>query len=809
MSFKFIVPLDSYYESLFVFVQNSTTMIFAWSLVGMCVCFVGVKVFLLWRSSNKTIIIQNEKHDGVKKGDRVVWVREPPETNESGVIRWTGVIEGEEIAGIEFDRPLGLGSGWYKNKQLFTCTAQRGGLVAVAGLILEDDYFYNPEISTKDVEEDTGGQVSPIRGDSSLSASSGIGSGSGIHSSPSPSPSSSSSTSLDVGSYDTSSTSSTGSRKKRYNHSADETSCSTITVSKNTVSDRPKLYSAERIGQGDIGAGVTTADGPVVAGPRVSQWTSKASGVLAASTSSYKCPPKTSETIQTDNNLKQAVVSNGNNNDDSNMPIPFVQAPLREEDGERISGRSKGIQGHRNSCYLDATLFSMFSFSGVFDSILLQEWNGQKDAGDEELARNVQRILRDDVVNPLRKELYCTARNVMKLRETMQHLDDKLTSEEMDPQEFLQLLFSKVLNLEEFMSLSSGHSDFFHQVLVAQTEEDKNKIPTIQQLFEQSLIMQELKLKTVPRPALILQMPRSGNKYKMYDGILPNLSIDITDLMEDIPRMCIICGSLATHECPSCYGKFSSGGEARDTAVSPGGSGAESTAFCETCLHQIHKRRDRQTHLSHIVPIKYSFDASQYFSFATPISPTSTTGHHQHHLNHHLNNANSGNIPSYLFGASGSWATSGGGGTGGFVGGNPNFNRNPSTAPLISSIPSPSYAVSSSRTIPRVTMDLFAVICIETSHFVSFVKCGTERQAPWVFFDSMADRVENPNGTGHNIPQVKLLPRMGCWLEELEKSPRNIKEFMSPDSNMAPELRRLLSDPYICLYYSPQSCMYS
>lgn len=57
--------------------------------------------------------------------------------------------------------------------------------------------------------------------------------------------------------------------------------------------------------------------------------------------------------------------------------------------------------------------------------------------------------------------------------------------------------------------------------------------------------------------------------------------------------------------------------------------------------------------------------------------------------------------------------------------------------------------------------------------------------------------------------QVKLLPNMGQWLDNLEKSPKNIKEFMTPDSNMAPELKRLLSDPYICLYYSPQSCMYS
>ena len=35
-----------------------------------------------------------------------------------------------------------------------------------------------------------------------------------------------------------------------------------------------------------------------------------------------------------------------------------------------VSGRNKGIQGHKNSCYLDATLFSMFCFTSVFDSLL-------------------------------------------------------------------------------------------------------------------------------------------------------------------------------------------------------------------------------------------------------------------------------------------------------------------------------------------------------------------------------------------------------------------------------------------------------
>ena len=37
-------------------------------------------------------------------------------------------------------------------------------------------------------------------------------------------------------------------------------------------------------------------------------------------------------------------------------------------------------------------------------------------------------------------------------------------------------------------------------------------------------------------------------------------------------------------------------------------------------------------------------------------------------------------------------------------------------------------------------MELIAVVCIETSHYVSFVRCGDTPQAPWCFFDSMADR---------------------------------------------------------------------
>ena len=66
--------------------------------------------------------------------------------------------------------------------------------------------------------------------------------------------------------------------------------------------------------------------------------------------------------------------------------------------------------------------------------------------------------------------------------------------------------------------------------------------------------------------------------------------------------------------------------------------------------------------------------------------------------------------------------------------------------------------------IPRTYLELFAVVCIHTSHYVTFTKAGHGPDAGWVFFDSMADRkgegwrgrggkrgdVEGREGTGRN-----------------------------------------------------------
>jgi hypothetical protein len=55
----------------------------------------------IWKNKVSKLVVRDNL-SGVKVGDRVVWLRESPYSNESGRVKWIGVIEGEEIAGIEF-----------------------------------------------------------------------------------------------------------------------------------------------------------------------------------------------------------------------------------------------------------------------------------------------------------------------------------------------------------------------------------------------------------------------------------------------------------------------------------------------------------------------------------------------------------------------------------------------------------------------------------------------------------------------------------------------------------------------------------
>uniref|UniRef100_A0A8C3THG2 Ubiquitin carboxyl-terminal hydrolase CYLD n=1 Tax=Chelydra serpentina TaxID=8475 RepID=A0A8C3THG2_CHESE len=379
--------------------------------------------------------------------------------------------------------------------------------------------------------------------------------------------------------------------------------------------------------------------------------------------------------------------------------------PKTEKEGlETMIGKKKGIQGHYNSCYLDSTLFCLFSFSSVLDTVLLRP----KEKNDVEYYSETQELLRTEIVNPLRIYGYVCATKIMKLRKILEKVEaaSGFTSEEKDPEEFLNILFHHILRVEPLLKIRSAGQKvqdcYFYQIFMEKNE--KVGVPTIQQLLEWSFINSSLKFAEAPS-CLIIQMPRFGKDFKMFNKIFPSLELNITDLLEDTPRQCRICGGLAMYECRECY---------EDTDISAG----KIKQFCKTCNTQVHLHPKRQSH-------KFN-----------PVS-----------------------LPKDL----------------------PDWDWRHGC-------------------IPCQKMELFAVLCIETSHYVAFVKYGKDDSA-WLFFDSMADRDGGQNG--FNIPQVTPCPEVGEYLK------MSLEELHSLDSRKIQGCaRRLLCDAYMCMYQSPTMSLY-
>ncbi|XP_025019388.1 ubiquitin carboxyl-terminal hydrolase CYLD isoform X2 [Python bivittatus] len=379
--------------------------------------------------------------------------------------------------------------------------------------------------------------------------------------------------------------------------------------------------------------------------------------------------------------------------------------PKMEKEGlETMIGKKKGIQGHYNSCYLDSTLFCLFAFSSVLDTVLLRP----KEKNDVEYYSETQELLRTEIVNPLRIYGYVCATKIMKLRKILEKVEaaSGFTSEEKDPEEFLNILFHHILRVEPLLKIRSAGQKvqdcYFYQIFMDKNE--KVGVPTIQQLLEWSFINSNLKFAEAPS-CLIIQMPRFGKDFKMFNKIFPSLELNITDLLEDTPRQCRICGGLAVYECRECY---------EDTDISAG----KIKQFCKTCNTQVHLHPKRQSH-------KFN-----------PVS-----------------------LPKDL----------------------PDWDWRHGC-------------------IPCQKMELFAVLCIETSHYVAFVKYGKE-DSSWLFFDSMADRDGGQNG--FNIPQVTPCPEVGEYLK------MSLDELHSLDSRRIQGCaRRLLCDAYMCMYQSPTMSLY-
>ncbi|KAK9519743.1 hypothetical protein VZT92_022452 [Zoarces viviparus] len=378
---------------------------------------------------------------------------------------------------------------------------------------------------------------------------------------------------------------------------------------------------------------------------------------------------------------------------------PGTVPPISTEQVSQILiGRMKGIQGNYNSCYMDATLFSLFSCSSALDAMLFKSTEPQ-DAP-------IQRTLLHDIVNPLRNKGFVEGRHTMKLREQIQEhgYSKSFTTDEKDPEEFLTVIMHHILALDPLLQLSAAgkvQESYCYQIFLDQNH--SLVLPTVQQLLEHSFHTAGLKLAEVP-PCLILQMPRFGKKFKMFDKIIPSLELDITDLLSEGPQQCMLCGDLAQTECTDCF---------KDPIFSQTGF----KIFCRTCSSQVHSHPQRRSHQ----PVALDIPKG-YLSRSTPHS------------------------------------------------------------------------------LIRDKLELFAVLCIETSHYVSFIKYGPDSQ-DWIFFDSMADREGERDG--FNIPEVKACPEVGMYLE---MSPAELANQVPRD--MKGVAKRLFCDAYMYLYQSTSMCLY-
>ncbi|XP_065098177.1 ubiquitin carboxyl-terminal hydrolase CYLD [Paramisgurnus dabryanus] len=375
--------------------------------------------------------------------------------------------------------------------------------------------------------------------------------------------------------------------------------------------------------------------------------------------------------------------------------VPHVPPVSEPEVLSRLVGRMRGIQGHFNSCYLDATLFSLFTSSIAFDRV----FNSTADSEE-----GISHCLRRDIVNPLRRSGFVPAESVMNFRKQLGC--KSFATEEKDPEEFISILLKDVLHIEPLLKFRScaglSQDAYTHQIIVDKSQ--AGVVPSVQQLLEISLMSSDLKFEEIPS-CLIVQMPRFGKNYKMFSKIVPSTELDITDLLHCSPRQCFLCGRLADYECAQCL---------TDHKLQPG----KIKQYCSTCNTQVHMHPSRHKHTPHKLT-----------------------------------------VPDNL----------------------------PADAP-----------------VQRTTLELFAVLSINTSHFVSFVKYGPDPRS-WIFFDSMADRYGDDNN-GYNIPVIRACPEVADFLSQSEE------ELATTDLNHCTELvQRLLEDSYMCLYQStdvlPESSM--
>jgi len=410
----------------------------------------------------------------ISLGERVVWLsdRQP----EYATVKWIGTLpDSREITvGVEFDNPVGTGTGSYKARKLFDAKRRHASLVPIMGLLRAADFDCGNEASS-DVPR-------------------------GVSSPPS--------------------------------------------VSSHPSVDGTNGYSIDE----PISDAHRSASIPSVSSVNSVQ-NSKGKG---GARSAYFDTPSIS--------VKGHVM---------------VSEVLDRVDS--LCGVGKGIQAAaQSSGSLESILFTMFFLYDSFDSHLFLGDN-ESELGEIKLLR---KTLVEHIINPLRMHTFVSWHRVKKFREDCNFALSSCNLITANPSEVFCHIVGNIVRMKPLFTLSTQEPYNVYEIPQVRS---LMSAPNIQHLLDCASLASNHRIQSVPDPFLVLDFCSSSSGNVI---VFPSRTIDISDLIEEFPRECKICGVAAERECADCFIKS----ETDDV------KNLSDITFCVSCYERYHQTANRRDH---------------------------------------------------------------------------------------------------------------------------------------------------------------------------------------------------------------------
>ncbi|CAM4807712.1 unnamed protein product, partial [Rotaria magnacalcarata] len=272
-----------------------------------------------------------------------------------------------------------------------------------------------------------------------------------------------------------------------------------------------------------------------------------------------------------------------------------------------ILGQNKGIEGDSNSCYMDATIFCMFAYSNVFDSLLNVKT-------EKKSLTQLQKLLRENIVHVLRSNIGFVERDALyHLRTQLSEAtgDSSFKDVEKDPTEFLRALeglfnFAPLKTIAPDQPPNATASNITTNIMWEMFDPNPHNMlsTNIATIFLNSLSEIPAKLATIP-PFLILVAPRRTRSQRSYRYIIPDRQIALDNKI--VQLVCLKC-QLTNHNsnsdngfysCESCFARES------PSLITPE-TDAKIVCYCSTCLSDLHRDLGKEliNHNARRIPVE-------------------------------------------------------------------------------------------------------------------------------------------------------------------------------------------------------------